>query len=161
LMLRAAGQLDQAYEMQRRVMEVTERVFGPNHGRTIGALLNLGNTLHDLGRTDDAEAMLLESLRRSERDLGPDANETIHARMSVSNFYHRENRHPEARPLMEAVLRDRRRIHGDKHPNTLHAVYNLGANALAMEEFERAAPFFAEIIRAVPESLPPANPVTL
>lgn len=154
LMLKAAGKIDQAYDMQRRVMELSEAHYGPDHGRTIGAVHNLGNTLAELGRIDDAEAMLLDALRRAETALGPSAVESAMARESLANFYHRRDRHAEAKPLMERVLEDRRRIYGDTHPQTVFAMYNLGANSLAMDEFERSASIYTELLDSAATTVP-------
>jgi Tfp pilus assembly protein PilF len=69
-LLVAKQQWDAAERVQRQLLEVQERILGPEHEQTLASLNNLGSLLARKGETASAARMFQRALTSSEHRFG-------------------------------------------------------------------------------------------
>jgi hypothetical protein len=76
-LLQEKGDLATAEPLLRRVLEPSERIFGPEYPDTLASLDSLARLLHEKGDLAEAEPLARRSLAASERALGPEHPDTV------------------------------------------------------------------------------------
>ncbi|WP_031063787.1 FxSxx-COOH system tetratricopeptide repeat protein [Streptomyces sp. NRRL WC-3742] len=74
---RSQGALQEAYEMDRDILERFTETLGPEHSHTLAVANSLGADLRFLGRYDEARALDRRTLDAARRTLGPDHPRTL------------------------------------------------------------------------------------
>jgi hypothetical protein len=77
------GQLDEAAQIQKEVLEKRRRILGEEHPDTIMAMGNLANTLGDQGQLDEAIALLEVGVQQMKQIYGDEHHRT---RMASRNL---------------------------------------------------------------------------
>jgi len=108
-----------------------QRVFGPDHSRTLLALDNLVITLKWTRRLDEADALARQVTEATRRVLGPEHQHTLLALDHLALITKDRGQFAEAERLEREVLVVRVRVLGPNHPDTAMARYNV-ACILAM-----------------------------
>ncbi|MFI9329523.1 FxSxx-COOH system tetratricopeptide repeat protein [Kitasatospora sp. NPDC052868] len=74
---RSQGALQEAYEMDKDILERFTATLGPEHSHTLAVANSLGADLRFLGRYEEARAMDRKTLDAARRTLGPDHPRTL------------------------------------------------------------------------------------
>ncbi|MGV9266318.1 FxSxx-COOH system tetratricopeptide repeat protein [Kitasatospora sp. NPDC003701] len=74
---RSQGALQEAYEMDKDILERFTATLGPEHSHTLAVANSLGADLRFLGRYEEARAMDRRTLDAARRTLGPDHPRTL------------------------------------------------------------------------------------
>ncbi|MGA5818320.1 FxSxx-COOH system tetratricopeptide repeat protein [Kitasatospora sp. NPDC094028] len=74
---RSQGALQEAYEMDRDILERFTATLGPEHSHTLAVANSLGADLRFLGRYDEARTLDRRTLDAARRTLGPDHPRTL------------------------------------------------------------------------------------
>ncbi|KAH0537938.1 hypothetical protein FGG08_005388 [Glutinoglossum americanum] len=122
---KSRGRYSEAERLCSWALEVRERVLGPDHPATLGAVNNLAVSYIELGRYGDAERLSSRALEGSERVLGPGHPGTLSTVHSLALAYHKLGRYDDAERLYGRALEGSERVLGPDHPNTLRMVHNL------------------------------------
>jgi tetratricopeptide (TPR) repeat protein len=119
LTLHDLGQLDEAENEARLVLETRQRVLGPDHPDTLTSRSNLAAALRDQGRLDEAENEVRSVLETRQRVLGPDHPDTLTSRSNLAAALRDQGRLDEAEREVRSVLETRHRVLGPDHAGTL------------------------------------------
>lgn len=117
--------IDEAYELQTHILEITERTLGSSHWLTLKAMSRLATTYNRKGKHVQAKKLQKQCLELMERELGPLDKITL---TELSNFTYthmklRQWRDAEVLGLKTLDLRTK--TLGPTHPDTLTAMANL------------------------------------
>ncbi|QPP07686.1 tetratricopeptide repeat protein [Streptomyces bathyalis] len=123
--LRAAGLYNQALEYDRRTVERSIELHGPDDPDTLLARVNLSHSYREAGRVQDALDQCEKLLADYERLFGDDHPYALVARNNLALSYGDAGRVQDALEVRERVLADRERLLGEDHLHTLSARNNL------------------------------------
>lgn len=146
------GDYKEAEELNRRVLRITQRIFGERHPRVAETLVNLGAIQQDLGNYAEAEkyqrrALAITSAFYGENHYRTAANLTMVARALV---YQRKL--DEAERLLRKAAAIQEQTYGAVHPRVASALNEIGNVALMRNRYGEARAAFtrmAGIYRAV------------
>jgi tetratricopeptide (TPR) repeat protein len=156
-----AGRGQQAIELGKVVIEVNQRLDGPDHPATLSARSNLVTSYLEAGRTDDALELAQAVLDDTRRVLGPDDPATLIARSNLASAYRQAGRTEEGTELAEEVADDRRRVFGPNDPFTLAARSNLAVAYRDVGRTDEAIDLVQAVLADSERILGPDHPTTL
>ncbi|WP_329497273.1 FxSxx-COOH system tetratricopeptide repeat protein [Kitasatospora herbaricolor] len=118
---RSQGALQQAYEMDKDILERFRATLGPEHSHTLAVANSLGADLRFLGRYEEARAMDRQTLDAARRTLGPDHPRTlmITNNLAVSDYLAGDRR--------AALERHRRNYQQQRDALGAHSLYALSS----------------------------------
>ena len=125
--LGSSGSYAAARDLQRRVLEVRERVLGPEHPETLDARGILASWTGLAGDAAAARDQLAALLPVYERVLGPEHPETLDARSNLAAWTGDAGDAAAARDQLATLLPVYERVLGPDHPATLAARGHLAA----------------------------------
>ena len=130
---------------RKRLLELTEPAYGPDHPEVALTLTDLGRAWGELGQPAKARELLERALRINERAFGPDHPEVAATLTNLGNPRLKLGQPAKARELLERALRINERAFGPDHPQVAGTLTNLGGvwselgqPAKAREALERA-----------------------
>ena len=135
----AAGDSDGALALNRRVLDITIRVLGPDHASVGVGHLNLGVDLRAIGRYAEAEVAAREALRIFQLARGPDHAHTLTALNNLANLMYSQQRFDEALALHRDVAARRGRQLATDHPDRAQSQYNIGKCLYRLGQLDAAA----------------------
>ena len=121
------AQYKEAEPIQRRALEIREKVLGPNHPDTATSLNNLAGIYSSQGQYKEAEPLLKRALEINEKALGPDHPNTAISLNNLAEIYRSQGQYKEAEPLLKRALEIREKALGPDHPDTATSLNNLAA----------------------------------
>jgi tetratricopeptide (TPR) repeat protein len=159
--LRDQGQLDEAAEMFKEVLEKRKRVLGKEHPDTITAISDLAATIRDQGQLDEAAEMLKEVLEKRKRVLGKEHPDTITAISDLAATIRAQGQLDKAAKMFKEVLKKRKRNLGEDHPGTITAIRDLAATLRAQGQLDEAAEMFKEVLEKSKQIFGEEHPNTI
>jgi eukaryotic-like serine/threonine-protein kinase len=152
---------DEAEQEYRHLLDIDQRVRGPDHPETLKAMFNLALVLNSEGWRTESERLTRDALASYQRVFGPEHQLTARVMESLADLLADEGRLTEAVKVQRQVLAICSRTLGPEHPDTLLAKYNL-ADWLSREgEIREAETLERETVTAANRVLGPTNPYTL
>jgi hypothetical protein len=130
------GKYHEAELILHRVIEVRQRILGPEHPETLGSRNNLAAALQFQGRNAEAEQENRAVIAIRERVFGAEHPDTLGSRNNLAAALRAQGRNAEAEQEHRAVIAIRERVLGAEHPDTLSSRNNL---ALALDAQGRNA----------------------
>ena len=134
---------------RKRLLELTEAAYGPDHPEVAATLTNLGGAWLQLGQPAKARELLERALRINEREVGPDHPQVAITLNNLGTAWHELGQPAKSRELLERALRINEREFGPNHPEVAITLNNLGTAwhelgqpAKARELYERALRIF-------------------
>ncbi|MFH7340492.1 tetratricopeptide repeat protein [Streptomyces sp. KHY 26] len=109
------------------VLPDLERVFGPDHPKTLMAVGNAANAYQGAGNLVRSASLNRRAVKGFERSLGPDHPTALQSRRNLAGVYETAGNHGRALPLFAALLADRERLHGRDAVATILARRELAA----------------------------------
>jgi hypothetical protein len=127
LILQAQGDSRLAADILRQVIEIEERVLGPEHHNTLTSRNNLAIALAAQGKNAEAEKEHRAVLAIRQRVAGPEHPDTLKSRSRLASvlYLHLQGKNAEAEEEHRAVLAIQQRVLGPEHPDTLESRNNL------------------------------------
>ncbi|MCA9648828.1 MAG: serine/threonine protein kinase [Myxococcales bacterium] len=122
----AAGGLDAAEQELHRVLELRERLYGPEHSTIYPAALGLGSVYAQRGEIDHAFEPVERALRIAERALGPEHPDIGAIVLNLGNLYVEAGDLERARSLYARSLAITEGVRGPMHPQLVLVLNNLG-----------------------------------
>ncbi|KAH7339460.1 hypothetical protein B0J17DRAFT_716483 [Rhizoctonia solani] len=157
----ALGRLDEAKELEVRVLEAHRRLLGEEHPDTLTSMANLAGTYSDLGRLDEAKELEVRVLEARRRLLGEEHPHTLTSMNNLAGTYSALGRTDEAKELEVRVLEARRRLLGEEHPDTLTSMANLAGTYSALGRLDEAKELEVRVLEAHRRLLGEEHPDTL
>jgi tetratricopeptide (TPR) repeat protein len=159
--LNSQGKFTEAQTLYREMLEVLQRVLGPEHPETLNTAGNLANTLNAQGKYAEAETMYHEVLLIKRRVLGPEYPDTLATAGNLANALNNQGKHAEAETLYREVLVVQRRVLGPEHPDTLRTAGNLASLLDYQGKHTEAETMHREVLVVQRRVLGPEHPETL
>ena len=116
-MLQDTNRLGEAEPLMRRVVEILEKAYGPDHPNVATSLNNLAQLLQDTNRLGEAEPLMRRALEIDEKAYGPDHPNVAIDLNNLAQLLQDTNRLGEAEPLMRRALEIDEQAYGPDHPN--------------------------------------------
>jgi serine/threonine-protein kinase len=129
---RLREQYREADPILRSALEMSERLYGPEHPTVIEARQEYALNRWALGDWEEAEELLRRALRSAERVLGPEHERTAGIGESLAYVLEDEGRFDEAVVYQQIALEEKVRRHqGQDHPGVVSSLSAVG-RALAL-----------------------------
>jgi tetratricopeptide (TPR) repeat protein len=155
------GDYQAARELQGRILQTYQRLFGDNHPDTVTAMNNLAHTLSVQGALTEAR-QLLETAATLHRHLhGSNHPDTPMALNNLAGVLFAQGDLQGARALQEQALSEIRRMLGDTHDNTLTVMLNMSVTMQAQGDLPSARQLQEFVRRSREQSLGNDHPSTL
>ncbi|KAF7542294.1 hypothetical protein G7Z17_g11700 [Cylindrodendrum hubeiense] len=119
------GRLEEAEELQVRVMETMKCILGDQHPVTLSSMYNLASMYYHQGRLEEAEELLLRAMEIGKNVLGEQHPDTLSSMSNLASTYYRQGRLEEAGELDLRVMEARNNVLGEQHPDTLSSMTKL------------------------------------
>jgi tetratricopeptide (TPR) repeat protein len=129
---RAAYQ--EAEALIRHVLDVRQRMLGPDHPDTLTAMLELAHVRNERQAHDEAENLFTEVEQQAITALGVSAPLALDAREGVIGTLRDRGEWQAAKVLKQDLLEMRTRVQGLAHPSTLETLADLVSMMRALQE---------------------------
>ena len=158
LLLKTKSLFAEAEPMMRRVLEIDEAAFGPQHPEVATDLNNLASLLLATNRYAEAEPMIRRALEIDEAILGAqDPNVAIHLNI-LSQLLMATGRLAEAEPMMRHALEIDEAAFGPQRPNVAIRLSNLAALLQATNRQAEAEPMMRRALEIDEAAFGPQHP---
>jgi tetratricopeptide (TPR) repeat protein len=142
------GQLQEAEEAYREIVDARAHALGWDHPDTLTARDQHATVLRDLDRLAEALVECDEALTARTRILGEDHPDTLTSRSHLATIYHQLGDLTRAEGEHQRVLESRTRVLGANHQETLISRSNLAKVYQDMGELDRAIDEHGTVMRA-------------
>ncbi|WP_433056498.1 tetratricopeptide repeat protein [Dactylosporangium sp. CS-033363] len=155
------GQLQEAEEAYREIVDARAHALGWDHPDTLTARDQHATVLRDLDRLAEALVECDEALTARVRILGEDHPDTLTSRSHLATIYHQLGDLNRAEAEHQRVLESRTSVLGANHQETLISRSNLAKVYQDMGELDRAIDEHRTVMRARARLLGPEHRDTL
>jgi len=138
--------------LNRKVLEMDRKIYGPTHPNVADVLINLGNIQAQWGRYSEAEKFEREALDITRDWYGKTHPETASAMTNLARTLVFEDKLNEAGALLREALAISEHAYGKVHPRVASALNDLGKIAVRrgnLDEAEKCFRRMADIYRSV------------
>ncbi|WP_432835132.1 tetratricopeptide repeat protein [Dactylosporangium sp. CA-092794] len=142
------GQLQEAEEAYREIVDARAHALGWDHPDTLTARDQHATVLRDLDRLAEALVECDEALTARIRILGEDHPDTLTSRSHLATIYHQLGDLTRAEAEHQRVMESRTRVLGANHQETLISRSNLAKVFQDMGELDRAIDEHRTVMRA-------------
>jgi len=158
VLMQTMNRLAEAEPLMRRVLELDENSFGPDHPKVARDLNNIAQLLKSTNRVSEAEPLMRKALRLAEDSLGRD-----HPRVSIhlnnlAQLLQATNRLTEAESLMFRALNLAEKNLGPNHPNVASYLNNFAYLLQVSNRLEEAEPPIRRALALDEKSFSPDHP---
>jgi hypothetical protein len=133
--LRSAGRPQQAYDLDKQILDKQEQALGESHPLTLQTAGSLAADLRALGKFYEALAMDEETYSKLRYAVGPDEPNTLSAANNLAVDLRLVGNFSRARVIDAETLADRQRVLGRDHPYSLHSAAMLGRDMRELGEY--------------------------
>jgi hypothetical protein len=133
--LRSAGRPQQAYDLDKQILDKQEQALGESHPLTLQTAGSLAADLRALGKFYEALAMDEETYSKLRYAVGPDEPNTLSAANNLAVDLRLVGNFSRARVIDAETLADRQRVLGSDHPYSLHSAAMLGRDMRELGEY--------------------------
>jgi CHAT domain-containing protein/Tfp pilus assembly protein PilF len=153
-----ASNYDDAIRTEKKVLEVRERILGPDHLEVAATLFGLGLYQRNAGDIPEAEASYLRALAIREKGLSPDHPDISFALHNLGYLYYYDLRdYARAESLYERALAIKEKAFGANHPLVAATLVNMGLVQWKAKDYTRAEATFRGALRIFEESSGPTD----
>ncbi len=132
------GKDAQAETEHRAVIEIRQRLLGPEHADTLGSRNNLSISLRSQGKFAEAEAENRAVMEIRQKLWGPDHPETLASRSNLVSILIARSAYSEAEKECRSVIVNLQRVLGPSHPSVIESRMNLATCLGAQGKFPLA-----------------------
>ena len=133
-----AGRYEASEDLNRRVLAIDRRLYGPRHPHVADDLLNLGNIALIRARAAEAAPQFREALSILEAWYGQDHPETASAMTILAQSLSQQQQFDEASSLLRRALATQERVYGSVHPRVAFVLNELGLVATRRQAWDEA-----------------------
>lgn len=153
-----AGKYPEAIKIAKRLLDITDKKFGPDHPNVATALNNLALIYQSQGQYAEAEPLYKRSLTIDERALGADHPSVAIALNNLAALYKSQGRYTEAEPLLKRSLSICEKVLGPDHSDVATAVNNLALLYQEQGRYAEAEPLYKRSLAIKEKVLGPDHP---
>jgi len=148
------GSYDEAEEVFRRALNISERVIGPDDVRLVSALTGLGAARIMRGAPEEAEPVITRALAIAEKNLGADHPDLVILLNDLTRLYLKQSAHAFAEPLLQRLLAAKR-SKGEDHPEVATVLASLATVRQALGRYEAAEQLWRRVLSIRERTLAP------
>jgi CHAT domain-containing protein/Tfp pilus assembly protein PilF len=153
-----AGKYDEASPLAERVLEIRERVLGPEHPDVSEALTNLARLYEKRAYYTKAEALYQRALTIWVKVLGPEHSKVAAPLNNLANLYMSEDEYAKAEQLYQHALTIREKVLGPEHPDVAATLTNLAALSTYTGDYAKAEAVYQRALTINEKMLGPEHP---
>jgi tetratricopeptide (TPR) repeat protein len=150
---------EEAEPLFRRVLEISEASYGPNHPNVARGLNNLAGLLQETNRYSEAEPLYRRALEIDEASYGLDHPSVATGLSNLALLLQETNRTSEAEPLVRRALEIDEASYGPNHPNVARGLNNLARLLQETNRHDEAEPLLRHAIEIDKDSYGPYHPI--
>jgi serine/threonine protein kinase/tetratricopeptide (TPR) repeat protein len=156
LIYKQTGNFEKALQIAEKSVDLHNRVLGPNHKKTIGALFELAKLLEKAGRLEESIQQYEEKLARSRRLIKPNLYSFEIPTRQLINLHGSAGQHEKAMFLGEELIASLQRRDGQNSGKAIDAMRETSYSVLALpgadpELLERATFLATKLRDALPQ----------
>ncbi|KAI1439358.1 hypothetical protein F5Y02DRAFT_424100 [Annulohypoxylon stygium] len=155
------GKYNEAEQMYRQTLELTERVLGRENPSTLDSMNNLAVVLGNQGKYEEAEQMHRQTLELRERVLGRENPSTFDSMNNLALVLDSQGKYEEAEQIHRQTLELREQVLGRENPSTLDSMNNLANVLNSQGKYEEAEQMHRQTLELKERVLGRENPSTL
>ncbi|KAK0728575.1 hypothetical protein B0T26DRAFT_869597 [Lasiosphaeria miniovina] len=121
------GKYEEAEQIYRQALQLTEKVLGKEHPSTLNSMNNFANMLDRQGKYEEAKQMDRQALQLREKVLGKEHPSTLDSMNNLAIVLDRQGKYEEAEQMHRQALQLKEKVLGKEHPSTLTSKNNLAA----------------------------------
>ncbi|KAH8646248.1 hypothetical protein BX600DRAFT_444054 [Xylariales sp. PMI_506] len=140
------GQFEKAAEYLQMARDVLSKVLGPEHEKTMLAMLGLGAIYWGLSRPADSILLQERVVTACTKIHGAWNEQTLLARNALGKSYWLNGQHQEALDVQQATAEVIADALGESHKLTLEALDNLGVTLWALDRFEESLTLHSRVL---------------
>jgi tetratricopeptide (TPR) repeat protein len=129
---------EEAEGLELKVLDLHNKVLGPEHPSTLTRMVNLAETCSDQGKYEKAKELQLKELHLCEKMFGQEHPSTLISMENLVGIYSYQGKYEEAEELQLKVFYLLRKRLGPEHPNTLTRMNNLGVIYIHQGKYDKA-----------------------
>ncbi|MGH9629847.1 MAG: tetratricopeptide repeat protein [Bryobacteraceae bacterium] len=152
--LRLLKRWDQSEVLQKRALDLRERLLGPTSPEVASSLNSLGSLYQDQNRVEEAEPLYRRALEIRMRHLGPRHPDVALTLTNLAVVARQQRRFETAIAIQKEALSILRETLGSGHPASATSQSNLGAFYFATGDLAAAEPLLRDAIRIFESSAP-------
>lgn len=152
------GSYDEAEALQRRSLEIRERLFGPDHVDVAASLQGVADVFENRGRYAEAGELYRRAVEIKERALGPDHPEVGRTLNGLANSFTYQGRYDEAKALYERIITILEHAPEPNWGRVGTAVHNLANVYVYQGRYAEARPLFERALGIVERTVGPDAP---
>ncbi len=154
----AQGNYKEAEQRSRHVLEIRQKLRGPNDYSVAAALGDLGDVTAETGRYDEAIELYQRALGIAERTVGPDHPLCATMRTNLGTTLRSKGKDGEALVQLQKARAIIERALGPKHSQIATVAINIGAIEIDQNELDDAAAQFRDAIEIWTQALGADHP---
>jgi serine/threonine protein kinase/tetratricopeptide (TPR) repeat protein len=155
---RRLGEYEKAESIMTECLDFCRETFGPDHNRTITAMIDLGILLSYDERFQEAETLFRDALNSGLKNFEENNELVIGAKEQLADILIRKAAYPEAKTLLQeaiSIIRSDEKLQYKFGPKVL---LNLGNVLMYEEDFPAAEKIFLELLRDYEKKEDTKNP---
>jgi CHAT domain-containing protein/Tfp pilus assembly protein PilF len=157
LRLNSAGKYDEAHPLGERVLEIREKVLGPEHPEVGDTLNNLGIHYSDRGDYARAEQLFMRALAIREKAFEPEHPKIADSLNSLAILYFRRGDYAKAEPLNQRTMTIWEKVLGPEHPNVAISLNNIASIHWIRGDYAKVEPLFMRALAIREKALGPEH----
>jgi tetratricopeptide (TPR) repeat protein len=155
------GKYEQAEEMYRQVLRLSETVLGKEHPNTLASMNNLATVLRNQGKYEQAEEIHRQVFRLSETVLGKEDPLVLTSMDNLALVLTGLGKYKQAEEIHRQALRLKETVLGKEHPGTLMNMNNLAKVLDHQGKYEQAEEMHRQTLGLCETVLGKEHPHTL
>ncbi|KAL9609331.1 MAG: hypothetical protein Q9167_005897 [Letrouitia subvulpina] len=125
LLQHARGAFAQAEVSLAETVDLTSRIYGSDHNKTLDSINNYALNLQSMGKTKESEALFRKTLNGWIANDGPDSYNALWGLNNLVNSLITQERNEEAEILLKKAVDGHSKLQGENSPDTLRAATTL------------------------------------
>jgi tetratricopeptide (TPR) repeat protein len=161
LVLQALGQLEEARDLLRAVLESTKNTFEPGHPKIAISQSNLAGVLHDLGQLEEARDLFRAALESDQKTFEPGHPSIAGSQSNLALVLKDLGQLEEARDLLRTALETCEKNLEPGHPNIATVQSNLALvlqDLGQLDQLEEARDLFRAALESNQKTFEPGHP---
>jgi tetratricopeptide (TPR) repeat protein len=153
------AQYSQSEPLMRRVLEIYQQDYGPDHPYVAASLNNLAQLLHATNRLKEAEPLMRRALTIAECTSAPPHPKVAASVSNLSTLSDAGSRPEEAAPLMRQALTIGERASGPVHPDIATYLNNLAQLLKDTNRLAEVEPLLQRTVEVFEAAYGPNHPL--
>ncbi|KAK4653773.1 hypothetical protein QC762_0087050 [Podospora pseudocomata] len=158
---RNLGKYEEAEQMHRQALQLSEKVLGKEHPHTLGSMNNLALVLYSQGKYEEAEQIHQQALQLREKVLGKEHPDTLGSMNNLALVLYSQGKYEEVEQIHRQLLQLSEKVLGKEHPDTLGSMNNLALVLYSQGKYEEAEQIHRQALQLREKVLGKEHPDTL